>query len=104
MQLLLDAPYFFDELANDDIALLDSYIENNLMLELKVFFDLVVVKFENRTLDNKIEFGQILEAFHFNLTLESMRRRGLVSISERVYILDRKTLNYGLTLGPKFRG
>jgi len=103
MKLLSYIPYFFDELSNEEIVLLDSYIENEMIVEFKDYIDRAFKKLEDH-IPEESELNNVQRAFHFNLTLENMKRRGLVSISERIYLLDRNTHTIEISLGPVFNG
>lgn len=102
MKLLSYIPYFFDELSSEEIVLLDSYIENELIVEFKDYINRAFIKLENRTPEES-ELNIVREAFHFNLTLEIMKRRGLILISERIYLLDRNTRTLDISLGSLFK-
>lgn len=103
MKLLSYIPYFFDELSSEEIVLLDSYIENELIVEFKDYIDRAFKKLEDH-IPEESELNNVQRVFHFNLTLESMKRRGLVSVSERIYLLDRNTRAIEISLGPVFKG
>lgn len=102
MKLLSNIPYFFDELSSEEIVLLDSYIENELIVEFKDYINRAFRKLEDH-IPEESELNNVQEAFQFNLTLESMKRRGLVLISERIYLLDRNAHALEISLGPMFK-
>lgn len=103
MRLLEKIPIYFDELSSEELFLLDFYVENKFFIEIEEYLQRAIVQLENCSRVGKNEVYELLGTFHYNLTLESMRRRGLVSISERVYLLDRNTRTIEISLGPVFK-
>lgn len=103
MKIPFRVPYFFDELPDDQIDLLDSYIEGNLMVELRDYLECLLSEHENRSFFDIYEYRLLLEVFHLNLTLEGMRRKGIVAISRRIYILDKNIVDCEISIGSQFK-
>lgn len=103
MKSIQKIPFFFDEIKNEDVILLDSYLEQRNYSEVYTFLSRVNLQSGNRLDFENSDLSILLEAFHLNLTLESMRRRGLISISERTEILDTNDRHCEISLGPALK-
>lgn len=101
----IDTPLYFCELSGEDIDALEHISQ-----QFKDFGDVRFLKYLYQALllhegcsdVCESEMKKISESFICNLALESMRRRGLVLISKKTYLLDRDSDGCEIGLGLRF--
>lgn len=99
-------PFYFCDLSEEAIfslELMTQKFEESNDREIEEYLKSILIHFEGKYSLNELELKKLIDAFIFNLALESMRRKGLITISKKIYILDRNSMECEIGLGLRFQ-
>lgn len=99
-------PFYFCDLNEEAIFSLEliaqKFQESN-DGEIEEFIQSLLAHFEGEYSLGEPQLKKLIDSFIFNLALESMRRKGLITISKKIYILDRNSMECEIGLGLRFQ-